>query len=95
MLSGKESSLLINSSILLSINSIINTLDLAAKRPIEKINTKQIIYEEDLNKIKCLRGADIIPYLKLGARVVRGQDWKWDNQVWIKYTNFVSSTKVV
>jgi len=68
-----------------AINSIINTLDLAAKRPIEKINTKQIIYEEDLNKIKCLRGADIIPYLKLGARVVRGEDWKWDNQVCINH----------
>lgn len=81
ILNGKESSLLINSSILSTINSIINALDLAAKRPIEKINTKQIIYEEDLNKIKCLRGADIIPYLKLGARVVRGEDWKWDNQV--------------
>lgn len=78
---GKESSLLINSSVLSVINSIINTLDLAAKRPIEKINTKQVIYEEDLNKIKCLRGADIIPYLKLGAKVVRGDDWKWDNQV--------------
>lgn len=83
ILNGKESSLLINSSILSAINSIINVLDLAAKRPIEKINTKQIIYEEDLNKIKCLRGADIIPYLKLGARVVRGEDWKWDNQVCI------------
>lgn len=81
ILNGKESSLLINSSILSIINSIINALDLAAKRPIEKINTKQIIYEEDLNKIKCLRGADIIPYLKLGARVVRGEDWKWENQV--------------
>ncbi|XP_060835591.1 E3 ubiquitin-protein ligase HERC2 isoform X3 [Rhopalosiphum padi] len=80
ILNDKESSLLINSSILSAINSIINTLDLAAKRPIEKINTKQIIYEEDLNKIKCLRGADIIPYLKLGARVVRGEDWKWENQ---------------
>lgn len=83
ILNGKESSLLINSSILLSINSIINALDLAAKRPIEKINAKQIIYEEDLHKIKSLRGADVIPYLKLGARVVRGDDWKWDIQVFI------------
>lgn len=82
-MNGKESSLLINSSILLAINSIINFLDLAARRPIEKINTKQIIYEEDLNKIKYLQGADIIPYLKLGTRVVRGEDWKWDNQVCI------------
>jgi len=84
-LNCKESSLLINSSILSAINSIINTLDLAAKRPIEKIITKQVIYEEDLNKIKCLQGADIIPYLKLGARVVRGEDWKWDNQVCINH----------
>lgn len=87
ILSGKESSLLINSSILSAINSIVNTIDLAAKRPIEKINTKQIIYEEDLNKAKSLRGADIIPYLKLGARVVRGEDWKWDNQVYIILKN--------
>lgn len=81
ILNDKESSLLINSSILSAINSIINVLDLAAKRPIEKINTKQIIYEEDLNKIKSLQGADIIPFLKLGTRVVRGEDWKWENQV--------------
>lgn len=74
---------MVNSSILSVINSIINALDLAAKRPIEKMNTKQIIYEEDLNKVKCLQGADIIPYLKLGAKVVRGEDWKWDNQVCI------------
>lgn len=48
---------------------------------------KQIIYEEDLNKIKCLRGIDIIPYLKLGVKVVRGEDWKWDNQVYINHTS--------
>lgn len=89
ILNEKESSLLINSSILSTINSIINTLDLAAKRPIEKINTKQIIYEEDLNKIKCLQGADIIPYLKLGARVVRGEDWKWDFQVCIIHSRML------
>lgn len=83
ILNEKECSLLINSNILSAINSIINALDLAAKRPIEKINTKQIIYEEDLNKIKCLRGADIMPYLKLGTRVIRGEDWKWDSQVFI------------
>lgn len=83
ILNGKESSLLINSSILTAINSIINALDLAAKRPIEIIQAKKIIYEEDLYKLKNLRGNDVIPYLKLGARVVRGDDWKWDLQVFI------------
>ncbi|XP_050428032.1 E3 ubiquitin-protein ligase HERC2 [Adelges cooleyi] len=80
ILNGKESSLLINSSVLTAINSIINVLDFAPKRQIEIITTKQVIHEEDLNKIRCVKGAEIIPYLKLGARVVRGEDWKWDNQ---------------
>ena len=26
-------------------------------------------------------GADLVPYMAVGVRVVRGQDWKWADQV--------------
>ncbi|XP_050522470.1 E3 ubiquitin-protein ligase HERC2 [Daktulosphaira vitifoliae] len=80
VLNGKESNILISCSILSTINSVINLLDLTTTQPSEITNIKQVIYEEDLNKTKSLKGAEIIPYLKLGTRVVRGEDWKWDNQ---------------
>ncbi|XP_039287848.1 E3 ubiquitin-protein ligase HERC2 [Nilaparvata lugens] len=81
-----ELNLIINSGIFPIIEFILKEIDIESTQSSNEKSNKEkyMIFEENTNEYKpnvaVVSGPDIVGYLKIGTKVVRGADWKWGDQ---------------